>query len=58
MPDDLEDKLLSFQRYIIRLRKLKEYPLNYIANVDETLVYFDMARDMTVNPTGAKTVQI
>ena len=58
MSDDLEDKLLSFQRYIIRLRKLKEYPLNYIANIDETPVYFDMARDMTVNPTGAKTVQI
>jgi len=58
MPEDLQDKLLNFQRYIIHLREKNEYPLNYIANMDETPVFFDMAGDLTVNPTGSKTVHI
>jgi len=58
LPKDLEEKLLSFQRFIIRLRQKNDYPLGMIANMDETPVCFDMAGDLTVNPTGTKTVHI
>ena len=58
LPRDLEDQLLSFQRFVIRLRQKNEYPLSLIANMDETPVWFDMAGNLTVDQTGAKTVHI
>ena len=58
MPEDLEEKLLNFQWYIIRLHEEKNFSLSCIANMDETSVFFDMAGDLTINPTGSKTVHI
>ena len=56
MPEDLQDKLLNFQSYIIHLCENYQYLLNCIANMDEISVFFDMAGDLTVNLTGSKTV--
>lgn len=58
LPKDLEDQLLSFQRFVIRLRQKNEYPLNMIANMDETPVWFDMAGSLTVDSKGTKTVHV
>ena len=42
MPDHVEDKIVSFHRFVIRMRRLREYPLSHIGNMDETAVYFGM----------------
>ena len=36
LPDDYEEKIVRFHRYIIDLRKQYSYPLHVIANMDET----------------------
>ncbi|CAG8751711.1 644_t:CDS:1, partial [Acaulospora morrowiae] len=58
LPKDLEEKLLNFQRYIIRLRQDKNFPLSHIANMDETPVWFDMSGNLTVEEIGKKTVHV
>ncbi|CAG8812869.1 5578_t:CDS:1, partial [Gigaspora rosea] len=50
LPEDLENQLLNFQWFVIRLRQQNEYPLGMIANMNDTPVYFDMADSLTVNP--------
>ncbi|CAG8826111.1 109_t:CDS:2, partial [Gigaspora margarita] len=42
LPVDLEDKLLKFQQFVIYLCQKNDYPLGMIANMDETLVWFNM----------------
>ena len=58
MPPQMEDKILSFHRFVIRMRKLRNYPLANIGNMDETAVYFDMPGDSTLHHKGEKTVII
>jgi transposase len=58
MPEDTEQKLDEFRRFIIRLRAQFNFDLNNIFNIDETPVWFDMAGNMTVNNKGDKTVHI
>lgn len=58
LPKDLEEKLLNFQQYIIRLRHLKDFPLSHIANMDETPVWFDMAGELTVEEVGKRTIHV
>ena len=42
MPVHVEDKITSFHRFVIRMRKMRDYALDQIRNMDETTVYFDM----------------
>ena len=58
LPEDTEEKLEEFRRFIIRLRTQYNYDLNSIFNMDETPVWFDMAGNLTVNNKGDKTVHI
>ena len=58
LPRDFEEKLLSFQRHIISLRKKYNYALHVICNADQTPVYFDMPTNVTVNKKGEKSVLI
>uniref|UniRef100_A0A3Q3KXW9 HTH CENPB-type domain-containing protein n=1 Tax=Labrus bergylta TaxID=56723 RepID=A0A3Q3KXW9_9LABR len=51
LPLDFGEKLLSFQRFVINLRKKHSYPLDQIGNADQTPVYFDM-------PTSRVTVML
>ncbi|CAG8815769.1 38160_t:CDS:2, partial [Gigaspora margarita] len=46
---DLENQLFSFQQFVIHLGQKNDYSLEMITNIDETLVYFDMASGLTVN---------
>ncbi len=58
LPEDTEEKLEEFRRFVIRLRMQYNFDLNNIFNMDETPVWFDMAGNMTVNNKGDKTVHI
>ena len=40
LPADLEEKITSFQRFVIKERKCHSYPLSQIGNMDETPVFF------------------
>ena len=41
LPDDLEEKITSFQSFVIRARRSKNYSLVKMGNMDETPVWFD-----------------
>lgn len=58
LPDDYEEKIVRFHRFIIDRRKENSYPLHFIANMDETPFTFDMPPNRTINSTGEKTVKI
>ena len=56
LPNDLEEKIVSFQKYLINARKRDDYELVQIGNMDETPVWFDMPAARTVESRGVKTV--
>ncbi|KAK0133215.1 Pogo transposable element with KRAB domain [Merluccius polli] len=56
LPSDFREKLLSFQRYVIKLRKKHSYPLDQMGNADQKPVYFDMPTSVTVNKKDAKSL--
>lgn len=58
LPDAYEEKLLSFQRYVIDLRKRHDYLYSQIGNADQTPVYFEMPLDTTLQQKGSKSVSI
>ncbi len=58
LPPDHEEKLLSFQKFLIQLRKKHEYPLSHIYNMDETPMQFDMPPTRTLHPAGEHTVHV
>ena len=58
LPDDYEEKIVRFHRFIIDRRKEHNYPLHVIANMDETPLTFDMPPNRTIHNTGEKTIKI
>lgn len=58
LPDDYEEKMVRFHRFVINLRKEYNYPLHVIANMDETPLTFDMLPNHTINEKGEKTIKI
>ena len=58
LPSDFEDKLISFQRYIIKLRKLYDYELSQIGKTDQTPLMFDLPFTTTVSELGEKSVNL
>jgi len=42
LPEDLEEKVTHFHRFIINHRREFSYDLVHIGNMDETPVWFDM----------------
>ena len=57
LPDDLEEKITSFQSFVIRARRSKNCSLVNIGNMDEMPVWFDMPTSKTADSVGAKTVE-
>uniref|UniRef100_A0A672FD58 DDE-1 domain-containing protein n=1 Tax=Salarias fasciatus TaxID=181472 RepID=A0A672FD58_SALFA len=58
LPSDFREKLLSYQRYVLGLRKKHHYPLDQMGNADQTPVYFDMPSHVTVENKGKKSVLV
>ena len=56
LPCELENKITSFQQYIIKLRKSHNFPLSHIGNMDEVPLNFDMVANRTVDIKGRKTI--
>lgn len=56
LPQEVEDKLFSFQQYVLSLRHSNAYQLSWIGNADQTPVYCGMPANSTVESTGAKQV--
>uniref|UniRef100_A0A3Q2X9R6 Pogo transposable element derived with KRAB domain n=2 Tax=Hippocampus comes TaxID=109280 RepID=A0A3Q2X9R6_HIPCM len=56
LPSDFEEKLLSFQGYVINLTERHSYPLDQIGYADQTPVFFDMPTLVTVHKKGEKSV--
>ena len=42
LPSDYEEKIVQFQRFIIKQRRAHSYPLHLMANMDESPIQFDM----------------
>jgi hypothetical protein len=49
LPDACEGKLVSFQKYALKVRQQHGYLLGQIGNADQTLVFLDMLESITVN---------
>lgn len=58
LPGDFEEKLISFQRFVIRKRMEHGYAVGQMGNADQTPVWFDMPVACTVNEKGAKEVKV
>ena len=58
LPKDLEAKIDSFWDYVIKQRKLHEYELGQIGNMDETPMTFDLPGCTTLNTKGEKTILV
>ncbi|GFU60735.1 pogo transposable element with KRAB domain [Trichonephila clavipes] len=58
LPKDVDNKLISFQKNVIRLRKQKKYLLSYFGNMDETPVTFDMIGNKTTDMKRTETIHI
>ena len=58
LPKHYVNKIVEFQRFVIRHRRRCNYKLACIGNMDETPVYMDMLPRNTVNKKGEKQVII
>ena len=58
LPKDLEEKVESFQRFVIRQRQEHGFELSQIGNMDETPMAFDLPSTRTVNTKGEKTILV
>ena len=56
LPAALDEKILNFQRFIIKNRKMTDFPLARIGNMDETPMCFDMPHSSTLHKKGEKTI--
>ena len=57
LPEDLEEKIVNFHRFVLNCRKKANHELVNIDNMDETPVWFNMPLARTVN-TREKSVSI
>ena len=58
LPAEYHDKIIEFQKYIIKQRTEKDFSMNLIGNMDETPMCFDMPYNTTVDKKGQKTIMI
>ena len=58
LPQDYEEKLIKFQRYMLAKRKEHDFDLKCIGNADQTPLTFDIETNCTVSEKGVKSVPI
>ena len=57
LPADMEDKIVTFHRFLVRARRRCEYLLSHIIDMDETLMRFELPATQTLEFTGNRTVR-
>ncbi|KAG2459032.1 POGK protein, partial [Polypterus senegalus] len=58
MPNEYEEKILSFHKFVIDARKKNQFELSQIGNMDEVPLTFDVPSNRTVDHKGAKTITV
>lgn len=58
LPDDMEEKIVQFHRFIIAARQRAGYPLSRIYNMDETPMRFELPSTRSLGFTGSRTVPV
>lgn len=58
LPADLDDKVTSFHKFILKLRYQYAFELSQIGNMDETPMWFDLPGNHTIDMKGNKTVLV
>ena len=58
LPDDMEEKVVQFHRFIISARQRVGYPLSRIFNMDETPMRFELPSSRSLEFTGSRTVPV
>ena len=58
LPADIEEKLMNFQQFIIKMRWEKDYPLSLIGNADQTPLTFDMPADSAIDFSSISSISI
>lgn len=58
LPEDYEEKVTDFQRFIIQQRKRNDYAPDQIGNADQTPLTFDIPYTTTVATKGERTINI
>ena len=58
LPQDYEEKLTKFQRYVMAKWKEHNFDLKYIGNADQTPLTFDIVTNSTVAEKGVKSVPL
>lgn len=54
----LSDRMQSFLRFVVTMRKKRDYPLSAIGNMDETPIWVDMPGNYTMEIVGQKTISM
>lgn len=58
LPKDLEQKIETFHEEVKKIMENSDYPPEYIANMDETLVFLDSVPTKTVDREGKKSIWV
>jgi transposase-like protein len=58
LPEDLLEKQQSFLSFVLYRRIQYDYPLQFIGNMDETPVAFDLPNSYTLEKRGSNTINI
>lgn len=58
LPQDYEEKIVLFHRFVIGLRRTGNFIMSQIGNADETPLTFDMPPNTTVSEKGVSSVPI
>ena len=58
LPADLEEKIISFQRFVIKERQSHSYPLSQIENIYKTPTLFYLPSNRIVDCVGSKTITV
>ena len=58
LPEDMEEKIRQFHRFVIAARQRAGYPLSRIYNMDETPMRFQLPSTRSLEFTGSRTVPV
>jgi hypothetical protein len=58
LPEEYEEKLIDFQKFVISLRKKHGCLLSQIGNTDQIPVWFHMPELTTIEHVGERSVQV